>query len=192
MNSNSQRAAPAAIVCGLCLWAVTASSQPGSDYQVYVSNERSGDVTVIDGITRKVVATIPVGKRPRGIHASPDGRAVYVALSGTPISGPPQLDAKGNPILHKGKDADDDDIKADKSADGIGVVDTQRRKLLRKIPAGSDPEQFAVSADGTRLYISNEDVATASILNIASGKVEHIILVRQERVGDEIVKIRQR
>jgi YVTN family beta-propeller protein len=184
MNSNSHHAAPAAILCGLCLWAVSASSQPERDYQVYVSNERSGDVTVIDGITRKVVATIPVGKRPRGIHASPDGKAIYVALSGTPISGPPQLDAKGNPILRKYKEGDDDDdMKADKSADGIGVVDTQRRKRLRKIPAGSDPEQFAVSADGTRLYISNEDVATASILNIASGKVEHIIPVRQEPEG---------
>src|ERR1700677_5173036 len=41
-----------------------------SNYQVFVSNERSGDVTVIDGSSFKVVATIPVGKRPRGIHAS--------------------------------------------------------------------------------------------------------------------------
>jgi hypothetical protein len=41
--------------------------------------------------------------------ASPDGKTIYVALSGTPISGPPQLDANGNPILHKGGDDDDDD-----------------------------------------------------------------------------------
>src|ERR1700710_2392847 len=74
-------------------------------YHVYVTNERSGDVTVIDGEALKVVATIPVGKRPRGIHASPDGKLVYVALSGTPVGEPPKLDAKGNPILHK----DDDD-----------------------------------------------------------------------------------
>src|SRR4051794_26104388 len=42
-------------------------------YLVCVSNERSGDVTIIDGVDRKVLATVAVGKRPRGIHASPDG-----------------------------------------------------------------------------------------------------------------------
>src|SRR5580698_9997911 len=125
-------------------------------YQIFVTNERSGDVTVIDGDNLKVTATIPVGKRPRGIHVSPDGKAVYVALSGTPIEGPPALDAQGNPILKKNSkadDDDDDDSKADKSADGIAVVDVAQRKLTGKIPAGSDPEEFALSKDGTRIYV---------------------------------------
>ena len=49
-------------------------------YLVFVSNERSGDVTVIDGATDAVVATFPVGKRPRGIHATPDGKRLFVTL----------------------------------------------------------------------------------------------------------------
>jgi len=44
------------------------------DYFVYVSNERSGDISVIDGATDAVVATFKAGKRPRGIHAAPDGK----------------------------------------------------------------------------------------------------------------------
>jgi len=153
------------------------------DYEICVSNERSGDITVIDGANLKVVTTIPVGKRPRGIIASSDGKTLYVALSGTPISGPPALDAHGNPILHKGGDDDDDDKKADKSADGIAVVDLASRKLIKKLHVGSDPEQFALNKDGTRLYVSNEDVATASILNLASGKVEQIVPVHREPEG---------
>jgi DNA-binding beta-propeller fold protein YncE len=39
-------------------------------------------------------------------------------------------------------------------------------KLIRKLPAGLDPEEFDISKDGTRLYISNEDVKTASVINI--------------------------
>ncbi len=154
-------------------------------YQVFVSNEKSGDVTVINGGDFKVLGTIPVGKRPRGIHASPDGKTVYVALSGTPIEGPPELDAHGNPIFknRKGDDDDDDNAGADKSADGIGVVDVATRKLKGKISAGSDPEEFALSKDGTRLYTSNEDVKTASVINIATAKVEHIVLVGQEPEG---------
>ncbi len=163
--------------------AFSVHAQSGN-YQIFVSNEKSGDVTVINGSDLTPIATIPVGKRPRGIHASPDGKTIYVAVSGTPISAPPALDAHGNPIFKKGKDDDDDDeAKADKAADGIAVVDVASRKFVRKIPAGSDPEQFAVSADGTRLYIANEDVATATILNVSNDKVEHISLVTREPEG---------
>jgi YVTN family beta-propeller protein len=156
----------------------------GQSFQIYVSNEKSGDVTVIDGGDNHVIRTIPVGKRPRGIHGSPDGRTVYVALSGTPIAAPPQLDAKGNPIFQKGKDDDDDDrVKSDKSADAIGVVDVAQGKLSGKITSGSDPEEFSLSKDGTKLYVSNEDVKTASVIDIATAKVEHIIVVGQEPEG---------
>jgi YVTN family beta-propeller protein len=153
-------------------------------YQVYVTNEQSGDVTVIDGTSLKAVTTFPVGKRPRGIHASPDGKVVYVALSGTPIEGPPELDANGNPVFKRDKkDDDDDDVAADKSADGIGVIDVATRKVLKKIPVGSDPEEFDLSQDGQHLFVSNEDVKTASSVNIGSGKVEHIVPLSQEPEG---------
>ncbi|MEO7209231.1 MAG: beta-propeller fold lactonase family protein [Steroidobacteraceae bacterium] len=155
---------------------------PAATYQVYVTNEKSGDVTVIDGSTLKVAATIPVGKRPRGIHVSSDGKVVYVALSGTPIEGPPQIDAHGNPIFDK-KKREDDDENADKSADGIGVLDVRARKLTRKLNGGSDPEEFALSKDGRQIYISNEDTKTASVIAIGSGKVQHIIPVGQEPEG---------
>src|SRR4051812_45992073 len=93
-----------------------------TNYLICVSNEKGGDVTLIDGATRRALATIPVGKRPRGIHPSPDGRTLYVALSGRPIEGPPKLDPNGNPIFNKAED-DDDAKNSDHSADGIGVVD---------------------------------------------------------------------
>jgi YVTN family beta-propeller protein len=164
---------------------IPASALAASGYQLFVTNERSGDVTVIDGGDFKVVGTIPVGKRPRGIHVGPDGKTLYVALSGTPIEGPPQLDAQGNPILKKNNkpDDDDDDTKADKSADGIGIVNVAQKKLTGRISAGSDPEEFVLSKDGSRIYVSNEDIRTASVINISSGRVEHIIPVGREPEG---------
>jgi hypothetical protein len=98
-------------------------------------------------------------------EASPDGRTVYVALSGTPIAAPPQLDAKGNPVFQKAKDDDDDDaVKSDKSADSIAVLDVAARKMTGKISAGSDPEEISLSLDGTKLSVCNEDVKTASVI----------------------------
>jgi YVTN family beta-propeller protein len=179
----SRRSIEQAVVClfGAAL-PIMAMSAP--TYQVFVTNERSGDVTVINGADFSVTATIPVGKRPRGIHVSPDGKTVYVAVSGTPIGEAPQLDAKGNPILKKGKaDDDDDDAGADKSADGIAMLDVAGRKVLGKISGGSDPEEFDLSHDGSQIYVSNEDTKSASVINIAKGKVEHIIPVGQEPEG---------
>jgi YVTN family beta-propeller protein len=177
----------AVAVALLAAAAVPSVSSAASAYQIFVSNERSGDITIIDGGDFKVVGTIPVGKRPRGIQVSPDGKTVYVATSGTPIEGPPALDAAGNPILKKNSKADDDDdddaAKADKSADGITVIDVATRKVKGKIKAGSDPEEFAVSKDGTRIYVSNEDIKTATVINIASGKVERLIPVGREPEG---------
>jgi YVTN family beta-propeller protein len=57
-------------------WAVEATS-----YEIYVTNEGSGDLSLIDASTLTVEATVPIGKRPRGIEATPDGRFLFVALS---------------------------------------------------------------------------------------------------------------
>ena len=86
-------------------------------YGVYVTNEVSGDLSVIDPATHTAIATLPLGKRPRGIRVSPDRTQLYVALSGSPIS-PPGVDESKLP-------------PPDRTADGIG-----RRHLLgRRIRA---------------------------------------------------------
>ncbi len=126
----------ALLSAALVVLAPLATAAHAASYQIYVSNEQSGDVTVIDGASLKAVATIPVGKRPRGIHSSPDGKTVYVALSGTPSEGPPQLDAAGNPIFQRDQDEDDDDeVVSDKAADGVGVVDVASRQFVKKSPS---------------------------------------------------------
>lgn len=171
-----------ALLAGVLAFSLLADARAAGGYQVFVTNERSGTVTIIDGASQKVLATVPVGKRPRGIHASPDGKSVYVALSGTPLEAPPELDANGNPVFKRDKD-DDDDVPSDKSADGIGVLDVATRTLKNKIAVGSDPEEFDISVDGRQLFVSNEDVKTASSVSIASGKVEHIVALSQEPEG---------
>jgi len=144
--------------------------EPG--HWICVSNERSGTVTVIDSGSRGAVAAIRLGKRPRGIHPSPDGRFLYVALSGSPIAGPPGSRADSLPLP-----------PADRSADGIGVIDLRSLAPTRVIHAGVDPEQFAVSPDGARLYVANEETATLSIVRTADGAIERVIPMGEEPEG---------
>ncbi len=154
-----------ALAAGIAL-AVVGCSKPQGGYRIYVTNEGSGDMTIIDSSNMEVVETVKLGKRPRGIHASPDKSTIYVALSGTPPA-PPGVDESTLP-------------PPDKSADGIGVFDVAQNKLVRVIQGGSDPENFDISADGKTLYVSNEDAAGVSFIDLTSGKLTQSI-----RVGDE-------
>ena len=156
------------VPCAISVFVVAAIHAEPPSYLVFVSNERSGDVTVIDGATDNVVGTFPVGKRPRGIHAAPDGQRVFVTLSGSPRMAP---------------GLDENRAPADKRADGLGVVDPSARKLIDRWHVGSDPEQFAISKDGKFAFVANEDDASASIIDLDSGQSRGKIKVSEEPEG---------
>ena len=146
-----------------------AASSPAPGPRVFVSNENDGTVSVIDARARRVVATIPVGKRPRGLRVSPDGRFLYVALSGSPKA-PPGSDESLLP-------------PPDRSADGIGVVDLGTLALVRTLESGRDPESFDLADGGRLLVVSNEETAEASIVDVASGAVKARVPVGREPEG---------
>jgi YVTN family beta-propeller protein len=162
------RPAATAIVAALA-WASAHAAEQPSGYRVYATNEAAGTLTVIDGGTDKVLTTIALGKRPRGLCASPDGRLLYVALSGSPIGGPGVKEADLPP--------------PDKAADGIGVVDLATGKISRTLKGVSDPEQVAVSPDGARLYVASEDAASLVTLDAKTGAVLNRLPVGDEPEG---------
>jgi PQQ-dependent catabolism-associated beta-propeller protein len=139
--------------------------------RAYVSNEDEHTVSVIDTQRLEVTATIPVGKRPRGLKLSRDGSRLYVAVSGLPKC-PPSV-----------PDEECAKLQRDLSADGIAAVDTHSLKVVQLYKAGSDPEQFDVSREGRRLFVSNEDSATLTVLDLASGSVVTRIPVGREPEG---------
>lgn len=141
----------AAVVAG-CSPNKAATPAASDGFKVYVTNERSDDVSVIDGATGAVAATFHVGKRPRGLAVSADGRTLYVAVSGSPIAGPGVDESKLPP--------------PDKTADGIVVVDLPSGKPRTVVRGVSDPERVAAAADG-RLFVASEDTGKAVVFNAA-------------------------
>jgi YVTN family beta-propeller protein len=137
--------------------------------RVYVSDERGGDVVVVDPQSASVVARIAVGKRPRGIQMSPDHKLVYVALSGSPMGGPNVDESKLPP--------------PDRRFDGIGAVDLGAQKLINTYQSGADPETFALSRAGTTLYVSNEDAGMLSAVDLVKGVVYKTVAVGTEPEG---------
>jgi PQQ-dependent catabolism-associated beta-propeller protein len=144
-------------------------AQAHPDQLVWVSLEESGEVVAIDGTTGAVAERISVGKRPRGVKISPDGKKLYVALSGSPRAAPGVDESKLPP--------------ADRAADGVGIVDLGARKLVKTLPSGQDPECFDVSRDGKTLYVSNEDAAKMTVVDLVTGKIKKTVDVGHEPEG---------
>jgi YVTN family beta-propeller protein len=161
----SRRAFLIAAALGLSLGACRKSKRE----RVYVSAEEGGFIAVIDPENGALVERIPVGKRPRGMKLSADGSRLYVALSGSPRAGPGVDESQLPP--------------ADRSADGIGVVSLTDHKLLATYPSGQDPECFDLGHDGNSLYISNEETAELSRLDLAQRKIARTVLVGGEPEG---------
>ena len=105
---------------------------------VYVTNETGGDLSVIDAATNMVVATIPLGKRPRGIVASPDRtRFCYVALSGSPIGGPnvDEIASCRRPTA---------------APTASASSDVRQRKLVKVLPPGPIPSRWRSARTASR------------------------------------------
>jgi YVTN family beta-propeller protein len=141
--------------------------------RIYVSDETGGNIVVIDASSGQIVQRVPVGKRPRGIRVSRDGSHLLVALSGSPIAGP---------------GVDEDSLPPpDRSADGIGLVSLQGMTVTKVLHSGQDPETFDTSLDGRTVFVSNEDAAKMTAIDIESGKVLAEVPVGGEPEG---VKLR--
>lgn len=155
----SRLAKPLARLLAIALGGLLLEPSMALAARAYVSNEDGHSVSVLDAQSGKLIATVPVGKRPRGLKLSHDGSRLYVAVSGLPKC-PPTV-----------PEAECAQMKRDLTADGIAVVDTRRLKLVGLLRAGSDPEQFDIGRAGRRLYVANEDTASVTVVDIPTAKV---------------------
>jgi YVTN family beta-propeller protein len=159
---------------GVCVVALLLSTPAARAGRAYVSNEDDQSISVLDTDKAVVVGTVEVGKRPRGLKLSPDGAHLYVAVSGMPKCGPNVSDEE---CAKK---------KRDLAADGIADIDTATLKVSRMLKVGTDPEQFDVSADGKRLFISNEDAGTLSVFDVGKSAILSKVPVGKEPEGARV------
>src|SRR5690606_36212579 len=99
--------------------------------------------------SRQVVARVAVGRNPIQVHATPDGRFVYVANQGS----------------------------ASQPADTVSVIDTAVEAVVQTIRTGDGAHGVAVSADGRFAFVTNIGDGTVSIIDIAAQAVTRTIPV---------------
>jgi DNA-binding beta-propeller fold protein YncE len=70
-----------AILCLIAAAAAGAQATRARGALIAVSNEAGHSVTLIDATSLRVLRTVPLPQRPRGIQFTPDGKKIFVALS---------------------------------------------------------------------------------------------------------------
>jgi PQQ-dependent catabolism-associated beta-propeller protein len=153
--------------------------------RIFVTNERSHNVSVINGSSLEVEATIAVGKRPRGIGLSPDGSELYVAVSEEnkivvidPVSlkvlrdfesgSDPETFAvhpNGNIYI-----SNEDDAKA-------SVFNTLTGEQVAEIPVGLEPEGVAISPDGKKVIVTSESTNMLHVIAVPEHNIIANVLV---------------
>ena len=64
------------ILSSLLLWASVCTAET-----VFITLEKDNAIAVVDPISGKLIKTVKIGQRPRGIQLSPDQQTLYIATS---------------------------------------------------------------------------------------------------------------
>ena len=154
--------------------------------EIYVSNEKSNTVTIIDGHSLERLAEVPVGNRPRGIALSPDGKYLYICASDDDtiqIMGTETREILGT--LPSGPDPELLDLSPDgtlmyvanEDDNMVTVVDTANRTMLAEIPVGVEPEGMGVSHDGNWIVNTSETTNMAHFISADTHEITDNVLV---------------
>ncbi|HEU0100349.1 MAG TPA: PQQ-dependent catabolism-associated beta-propeller protein [Allosphingosinicella sp.] len=177
------------VVSGLLLLAASAAqascSRPRGP-SVFVSNEQSSVIHVIDAHTLAERASIAVGKRPRGMAMSPDGKILYVAVSDDDrIAAVDAATGKVGFYLPSGPDPETLAVSPDgrtlyvanEDDSLLTFIDSGSRRIVREVAVGGEPEGTAVSPDGRTVVQTSESASMAHVVETATARVADNILV---------------
>jgi PQQ-dependent catabolism-associated beta-propeller protein len=153
---------------------------------VYVTDEKANVVHVVVAPHWDQVASIPVGRRPRGIALAPGGRELFVAASNDDRievidlatrrvvrhieSGP---DPERFAIAPDGRTlyvANEDDAK-------VSFYALPEGRLLREVEVGPEPEGIAISPDGRLLVCTSEAASLVHFIDAGDGRVLDTVMV---------------
>jgi YVTN family beta-propeller protein len=142
---------------------------------VLTANRDSGDMSVLDAKTRKLVKRIAIGQNPEFIRVY--GDQAYVTYEPSSKGGPP------------GQAEEDDDDGGEKIPAGIAVVDLKEFKVLRTIMSGPETEGLEFSPDGKMLLVTNEGDDTITVYALPDGKLLKTIDTKKQGARPRGIKI---
>ncbi|MBS4015823.1 MAG: YncE family protein [Candidatus Latescibacteria bacterium] len=152
---------------------------PNGNY-LYVANQTSADVSVIQASTNSVIATIPVGLNPACLAASVNGNYVYVANSGSnnimvirtsdniiidtiPVGDIPA----GIAVLPNGQYL----YVTNLGSDNVSVIQTSDHSVIATIDNISQPNGIACLPDNQYIYVTSPFQNNVTVIRVSDNTV---------------------
>ena len=141
---------------------------------IYVTNVKDNTVSVINGQTNTVVATIPVGSGPVTIGVNPTTKMIYVVNNGdntvSVINGQTNnvtaIISVGNEPGGIGVNPTTDMIYVANVKDNtVSVINGQTNNVVSTIPVGNEPYAIGVNPTTDMIYVVNVADNTVSVIN---------------------------
>lgn len=151
------------------LLAATGSAQ-AAEAKVYVADEGSNTVSIIDTTSLKTIGRVAVGQGPHNVQLAPDGKLLWVTNNGEP--------AKKTAKTPDAKMSKSGGMNMDSTAPGaVWAIDTATDKVVAKVPVGMHPAHVVVTPDGRHAYVANGGDDSVSVVDIAAQSVVATITV---------------
>lgn len=170
------------------MWAalfVPAPSHAGTGL-VFVSNEKSHTLSVIDPKKQEVVREIETSSRPRTMRFSPTRDQILVACGDDDVID--VIDLKTLEVVDHiptgpspeafAFSADGKTIFVSNEEDSmLEVIDVAEKIVVHDIPTGAEPEGVIVSEDGATVYVTSEVADMVHVIDPVGGFVIKNIIV---------------
>ena len=162
---------------------------------VYVTNEFSNTVSVIDGITQRVTDTITVGSFPYGVAVNPFNDRIYITNRGsntvTVIDSPTNTKLSNIPVGNSpvgiAVNPSSNWIYVTNINSGtVSVIDGITNKVTDTIPVGKAPYGVTINPLTNKIYVTNIQSSTVSVIDGSINKVITTIPVGKSPVGVSI------
>ncbi len=142
--------------------------------RAYVCLSRSNSLAVVDLEAGKMIAEMPVGIAPYGVVLTQGGSTAYVTDWGgrRAQSGERSAASSGTEALI--------DVRGVGSSGCVSVVSLLRGET-QQIATGLHPSDLTLSADDGRLYVTNANSDTVSIIDTAARAVIETVSIRPSR-----------
>ena len=153
---------------------------------IFVSNEKSNNLIVLDPKTHKVVKDIKTSRRPRDMHFSADRSKLYVACGDDDVIeviDMAKLEVIGRIPTGQSPETFALDERrrriyiANEESSTLAIIDIDKGIIVHEVPTGGEPEGVLLSEDGKIIYVTSEVGNLVHMVDTEGGHVINDVVV---------------
>ena len=182
-NLNFNKVTALVFIFFLILTSAVSSKDTGL---IFVSNEKSHEVMVIDPDTYEIIKSIKTSKRPRDLEWNSDKSKLYVACGDDDIIDVidietleivDQIDTGPSPEVFVFSPDEKLIYVSNEEDSSLGILDLEEGIIMNSVPTGAEPEGVITSKDGKTIYVTSEVADMVHVINADELFVEKNIIV---------------